>query len=270
MTLVCVTNQMPQVRPCTRAGEHYDTCNGKPCHGCIPREATNGLLCHGCYVRVLDALGKVAPWWDALRGVDRAVQRDNAGVRTQSGPPIPISPIGLAVDEVLSWYKSYPDDVDLWVSSADGARHAVMFAKVALAAFRAHPIEEHTTRVGRIRCGECEQMNLIRRPPRHVDDNVRILCPCGATLTLDELEIEHERQVRGIADPIISGGQPVTLDPNDAEPYSTTNPDHEHLDPLMTQTVKELAAVAEGMGVPKVHQLRKSELIATIRERKTA
>ena len=275
MTLVCVTNQMPEVRPCTRVREHYDTCNGNLCHGCLPQEATNGLLCHGCYVRVCDALGKVSTWWEALYGVDRAVQRDNAGVRTQSGPPIPISPIGLAIDEVLSWYKSYPEDVDLWVSSVDGARHAVMFAKVALAAFRTHPIEERPTRVARVRCGECEQMNLIRRPPRHYDDDVVIKCPCGAALTLDELEVEHERQVRGIADPIIDAGQPLTIDQNDAEPYSTSNPNHDHLDPLMTRTRQELVAMAEDLEVPKARQLRKTELIATIRdqenpERKTA
>lgn len=270
MTLVCITNQMPEFRACTRADEHYDTCDGSTCRGCIPREATNGLLCHGCYVRVLDALGKISTWWEALSGVERAVQRDNAGVRTQSGPPIPITPIGLAIDEVLSWYRSYPNDVDLWVSSVDGARHAVMFAKVALAAFRAHPIEEHSTRVARVRCGQCEQMNLIRRPPRHYDDAVVIKCPCGATLTLDELEVERERQVRKIADPVIDAGQPVTLDRNQAEPYSRTNPDHDHLDPLMTRTVAELVAVAEGLEVPKARQLRKSELITTIRERETA
>ncbi|SFN66578.1 Rho termination factor N-terminal domain-containing protein [Mycetocola miduiensis] len=270
MTLVCITNQMPEVRACTITGEHYDTCDGALCHGCIPREATNGLLCHGCYVRVLDALGKVAPWWEALQGVDRAVQRDNAGVRTQSGPPIPIPPIGLAIDEVFSWYRSYPADVDLWVSSVDGARHAIMFTKTALAAFRAHPIEERTTRVARIRCGECQQMNLIHKPPRHVDDSVHILCPCGVTLTLDELEVERERQVRNIANPIIDAGQPITFDRNQAEPYSRENPDHDHLDPLMTRTVKELVAVAEGLEVPKARQLRKNELITTIRERQTA
>jgi hypothetical protein len=141
----------------------------------------------------------VSPWWEAVQGVDRAIQRDTGGIRTKSAPPIPIPPVALAIDELESWFRHYPGDVDLWVASEQGALEAIMFAKTALAAFRAHPVEESPSRVLRVSCSECRQNNLVRMPPGVYRDELKVCCTtegCTQTLSQDDFEIAEYEAAR--------------------------------------------------------------------------
>lgn len=218
MTLTCITNKVPGLRSCTVKNAHQTGCDGseyqqsdesykrlptgRTCSGCIPREATNGVVCYPCYQKVGQALSQVYPWWQALQGVDRAIQRDTAGIRTKWAPPIPITPVALAIDELESWFRNYPGDLDMWVASEQGAREAVMFAKTALAAFRAHPIAEKPSRVLRVNCGECGQMNLVRMPPSSHGEALTVRCTtvgCARTLSQDDYEIAESAAARRIA-----------------------------------------------------------------------
>lgn len=208
--LVCVTNQTPNMRACTVKDEHASNCDGwgsrltdagwvatgHECTGCLPRQARHGLLCHSCYTRLEEALSKIEPWYEAMRGVDRAVQRDNAGVRAKSGPPIPISPVQLAVDEVWSWHRHYKGNPELWVSNETGATQAVQFTKVALAAIRSHEHVESPTKVRRVKCPKCGLPQLVRIPPSHFKDALTFTCQHeGCDGTLDQTSFERAAEL---------------------------------------------------------------------------
>lgn len=207
MAIVCITNDMRDVRSCVRHKLHTDACDGweyvynqetqrdeasgKPCRGCLPREARHGLLCEVCYERLGDALNGVGPWLTAMQGVENAVRRDTGGVRTKSGPPIPISPVQLAVDEVMSWYRYYPGDIDAWSQNYEGAKQAVHFARVTLSAVRSHEAEEKPHRIKRVRCEECGQTSLVWTPPGQFRAPVNVQCQnadCRHGLTQDQFE----------------------------------------------------------------------------------
>jgi hypothetical protein len=209
--IVCITNDIPGFRACTIRDEHQTGCDGwayrlteaghvatgKECTGCLPRPARHGLLCHACYDRLTDALDKIEPWFTALRGVDRAQVRDNAGVRSsKSGPPLPLSPLYLTRDEVQSWQRRYPGDPDLWIASTTGATEAVNFTKVATAAIRAHEHVEAPHKVRRVRCPKCGRINLLWRPPAFYQDRVTITCEAeGCDAELDQPTFEKVSEI---------------------------------------------------------------------------
>lgn len=205
--LICITNHMDDVPSCVHRDVHDANCDtwewvwnperqrqeatGKPCGGCLPREARHGMLCHACYERLTTALDGVWPWLSAMKGVDVAVKRDNAGVRAKSGPPIPIPPVQLAVDEVTRALRSYPGDPDQWIAYTEGAQAAVRFTRAALTAIRSHPAKETPHRVRRVRCQECEQLTLVWRPPGFFGDTVTVTCSndeCGAVIDQESFE----------------------------------------------------------------------------------
>ncbi|WP_437582715.1 hypothetical protein ACSAGD_10640 [Paramicrobacterium sp. CJ85] len=211
--IVCITNDMDNVRPCTVKDQHHENCDGwetrltdgkyiytgKECTGCLPRRARHGVLCRPCFEKLEDALGKIPHWLRAMRGVERAVQRDNAGVRSKAGPPIPISPTQLAVDEVWSWYRHIPENVPVWISTGEGGRLAVRFTLAALAAMRSHPEKEHPHPVRRTRCPECGRLQLQWNPPGYFGDRVTVTCQyddCDAELEQGAFEKVAEIEER--------------------------------------------------------------------------
>ena len=70
--LVCITNDMHDIRSCTVKDQHAANCDGwsyrwnethqrleatgRECHGCLPRNARHGLLCLSCWEGVVQAL----------------------------------------------------------------------------------------------------------------------------------------------------------------------------------------------------------------------
>lgn len=207
MTVSCITNHMVDAGSCTRKGQHLSDCDGNEyqwvevrqreettgrlCGGCLPREARHGLLCSACWGKVQSAFEEWGPFSKLIAGVDRAVQRDNGGVRGQSVGYVPLPGTMLAVDEIESYLRTMTGSLDVWVSWEAGARDAVRFARSVAAAIRTHAVEERPHRVNRTRCTECRRLTLVWNPTTHPGADVTVTCSnpeCGAELDHDSFE----------------------------------------------------------------------------------
>jgi hypothetical protein len=282
--LACITNSMRDVRSCTIKGEHSPDCNGweyrwtedrdreestgDECRGCLPREAKQGLLCWPCWDSASTAVEGVPRLAQMLRGVDRAVQRDNGGVASQTLGYIPIPAVAVMLDELHSYLRSKRStDTLAWVSTPVGAADAVRLGRAYSAAVKAHPTEERAHRIGRTRCTACNQLSLVWQPPQSSGEAVVVNCsnPECTAVAMDQTlhEVGHERQVNHIAAPIMEGGEPVTLVIEAAERYEPARPEHAGFDPLTNYTVKELRALAHDLDLPA--SIGKPELIAALR-----
>lgn len=207
MTLACVTNEMHDLRSCVRRNEHVVSCDGwayrwnsereryeatgKDCRGCLPIEARHGLLCWTCWESTEDALGRVDDLIAGLERIDRAIQRDNGGIRTTTLGVIPLAPTKLAIDQINSYRRTYQGDADSWVANEIGARDAVRFSHAVRAAILSHPLEETPHKVRRTRCTKCRQLTLVWNPPAYENDHVRVVCNnpgCGAEIDQTSFE----------------------------------------------------------------------------------
>lgn len=176
MSLFCITNETPGVRSCRILGEHIPTCGSESCKGCAPRLAEHGLLCWGCWENLVNTYARWGEFTSLLDGVERAVQLDNAGVRSSGGGRIPLPLTWLAIDECNGFLGSLGETLDEWVAWTEGAKDAVRFTKAAHEAYRAHPIEESPHRLRKVRCTECSELALVWFPPAFFGDDVRVAC----------------------------------------------------------------------------------------------
>lgn len=199
MTILCVAAfpGVPSVVPCKTTGVHLDTCQNPDCTGCYYRTAERGFLCQSHFDRLEHAYAR----WDEFArkagglGLSRAVQRDNAGVRTTAEGHVNLTGVFLAVDECRRHLASAAGhrSLELWVSTEAGAADAIQFAAAAERAYRSHEIEERPHRITRVRCPECAQQ-LIWTPPAWFEKPVSIRCSnveCGHVIdqnTFEELE----------------------------------------------------------------------------------
>lgn len=177
---VCVTNNTRGIRSCTVKDQHVSSCTGwegdRQCSGCLPRKAQHGMLCWSCWERLVHVYTRFDEFIGLLDGVERAVQRDNAGVRGSAESHIPLPGTWLAIEECKSWLKSLNGMIDEWVSTEWGARDAVRFTHAAENAYRSFPIEETPHRLKRQRCPKCSQQTLVWHPPQYFGDHVRVAC----------------------------------------------------------------------------------------------
>lgn len=187
--ILCIADEgLPGIYPCTLRGRHRVTCRDhegwrppRPgtCSGCLPREARHGFLCTGHHERVQDALGRWPSFRRALQGVDRTVTVDTAGVRGSSDGHTPFPQTFLAIDECESYLATLPDGphgFQMWISSTDGARAALLFAAAAERAYRSHQVEEREKDLQRVRCPKCGQLALVRIAPTFRLDPVLVEC----------------------------------------------------------------------------------------------
>lgn len=214
MTLVCITNDIDDIRSCTERGEHAGNCDGiewlynreaecsyptmNECHGCLPSPAQHGLLCFSCWEKTRDALSIAADMITHLRSVERAQQIDSNGVRAAAnwvipvpmtwrmadelimlaGHPAPGFPSDACVFEIDAITERYLDliDADAWVSHTDGAEAAVRFYRTMQHAMTQHPMQEYEHRIRNVRCTECLQRTLLWKPPLFFESGIRIVC----------------------------------------------------------------------------------------------
>lgn len=215
MSQVCITNDIPDLRPCVVPGEHAEHCDGfakrydpdegrrvptmKECRGCLPDgEAMVGLVCWSCYQKLLDGLKVAVDVITHLRSVDRAGQTDNAGVRGSSGWVIPIPSTWRAADDliVLLGHLSpgFPSDANVWEVEAIAERYvdaidpdrmvrrvwpatdAVRFIQTMHSVLIQHPMDDYEHRVRNVRCPSCKQRSLLWKPPLKFEGGVEIEC----------------------------------------------------------------------------------------------
>lgn len=184
---------VPSVAPC-RSG-HLETCTDPDGHpGCQARLAERGFLCSAHFDRLEHAYAR----WSEFEakagslGLSRAVQRDNAGVRTSAEGHVNLTGVMLALDECQRHLASAAGhrSLDLWVSTEAGAADAIQFAAAAERAYRSHEIAERPHRITRVRCPECQQQ-LIWTPPAWFEKPVSIRCSnveCGHVMDQDLFE----------------------------------------------------------------------------------
>ena len=198
--ILCVTGHpgVPSIRPCRASGIHLETCGDEQCPGCFPRQAERGFLCARCFDRLEHAYAR----WNEFEariselGLSKAVQRDNAGVRTQADGHVNLTGVFLAVDECQRHLASAAGhrSLELWVSTEAGAADAIQFAAAAERAYRSHEVAERPHRIRRVRCPECQQQ-MIWHPPAWFEGHVHVKCTneaCGHVIDQDEFE-EIER-----------------------------------------------------------------------------
>lgn len=248
MTLVCVTNLMDDQRSCTVKGQHQVTCDGweyrwstdldtevttgRECRGCQPKEAKHGLLCWDCWETVQTAVGGYDLLALRLAGVDRAIVRDNGGIRTQSLGSIPIPAVKLMLHELEHYLIGRPQLLDSWVASPDGAKAAIRFGRAFASAVKNHPTEEVAHKINRTRCTQCGQLTLVWNPVSAVGGDVVVKCSnpsCGAEIDQTSFEkiaaIEKPDPERPI-EVILDAGQARNEKGFFAVDFDPKNPEH--------------------------------------------
>ncbi|GAA1207332.1 hypothetical protein GCM10009587_05870 [Microbacterium maritypicum] len=188
---------VPSVAPCKQSDVHLDTCQNDDCRGCFPRQAERGFLCASHFDRVEHALARWSEF--AIRagrlGLTKAVQRDNAGVRTTADGHVNLTGVYLALDECYGFLGFRRGrTAEMWVQTEAGAGDAIQFAAAAERAYRSHEVEERPHRVRRVRCPESQQQ-MIWHPPAWFEGHVTVKCSndeCRHVLNQDEYEeLEH-------------------------------------------------------------------------------
>lgn len=184
---------VPSVAPC-RDG-HLETCGTPEDHpGCRARLADRGFLCNMHFDRLEHAYARWAEFearYEALEG-ERAVRRDNAGVRTTSDGHANFAPGFLAVDEArrhLTTAQGH-ESLELWCGTPEGAGEAVQFAAAAERAYRAVEVEERPHRLRTDACPrfDCEGV-LVWTPPAWFEKPVQITCSdCGTSVSQDAFD----------------------------------------------------------------------------------
>ncbi len=171
---------------------------------CSPdvRPADRGYLCEWCYDRVVRAYEAWPRFLTALHATEgRAVQGDNAGVRTRQIGHVNLPLTFLSIDECERHLRTLPDGaraLDQWVSTYDGALDAIRFAHAAERAYRDHEVEERPTRIRRVRCNACHQLTLVRNPPTHQGAAITIPCSnCGHTIREGDTAISYKQTPDG-------------------------------------------------------------------------
>lgn len=195
-TLLCIVAYpgVPSVAPCKARDVHLETCVTSECTGCFARGAERGFLCSAHFDRLEHAYAR----WSEFEakagalGLSRAVQRDNAGVRTSAEGHVNLTGVMLAVDECQRHLASAAGhrSLELWVSTEAGAADAIQFAAAAERAYRSHEIAERPHRITRVRCEACGE-SMIWTPPAWFEGAVTVKCAnddCRRVISQDEFE----------------------------------------------------------------------------------
>lgn len=113
-------------------------------------------------------------------------------VHTSSTPPINMPASHLAIDEI----RRHQDVLDGFrtlegaVNDQRGSFAAIEFGRAVSMADRRWPNEEKDHPMMAMRCGGCDEMTLLYRPPRFFGDRIEVDCPkCGYSLTEDEFSV---------------------------------------------------------------------------------
>lgn len=208
MILCAAVERLEGIRPCTVRGEHKITCHDhagwaedhRPgtCTGCLPRKADRGYLCARHYDDVETAYAKWDRFVELAKATEgRAVAPVNDGIRGSAPDGFSNLPLTfLAIDECERLLASFQyRTLQEWVSTQDGARDALLFAKAATGAYGSLEVEESSHRIPAVRCNACGTRNLMWKPTKYLGDTVDVACTnCGHVIDQDRLERFEDQQ----------------------------------------------------------------------------
>lgn len=205
MTLWCITNEVPDLRPCTVPNEHHEACNGwdyrwseeareetatgKPCPGCFPIRAEKGHVCGRCYDKIISAEATYGAWRPMMRGITRAITPEPTA--SHAIGYVPLSALALDEDAIQRARQSFPGRLDMWISTPEGAADAVRFANATRTAVKNHPTRESPRRLTRTVCPACRRPTLLWHPPEAAGADIRVSCAdpaCGHVLPDQSIE----------------------------------------------------------------------------------
>ncbi|WP_147305440.1 hypothetical protein [Subtercola boreus] len=113
--IVCITNDIPELRSCTIRGEHLDNCSGfvvrfdyrtnqvthtnVECRGCLPYPAEHGFLCGSCAEKLDAALAGSVDLISHLRSIESG-PRDQTPTRAAPGSRVIVPASWMEADEL--------------------------------------------------------------------------------------------------------------------------------------------------------------------------
>ncbi|MGN6200006.1 hypothetical protein [Humibacter sp.] len=179
---------------CTIRDEHLTSCDGfkriggeyVTCTGCVPKPAAFGCLCARDWYALELAWSEWAILEPYLVRYARLSPRNTDGARSPAGPSVPLPQTALSADEVRSWLRDEPQNARSWVSTVEGAQHAVGFTRAVQRAARAHQIAEKPRKLQRMRCQDCGQL-VAWMPPAGAFQPLTVKCEgCGREITEEQ------------------------------------------------------------------------------------
>lgn len=192
--LRCITNGEPELRSCEIPGSHEASCNGweyrwsnkdqddmptgRECTGCEPRPAVHGLVCAGCYGRIREAVGELPAFARATAGIERVITPEGGGQSSALGF-VPLTALGMdfdAIDRFMLSYWRCGSNIDVWVSSYEGAHDAVRAAQAIKGAIFRHPVKVTQEHIDKTPCFDCHMLSLVRIPPATHKADEKIVC----------------------------------------------------------------------------------------------
>ena len=135
--------------------------------------------------RLLWAIGEadaIVAWLFEAGNTSPAVDPD-VRVHTTTAPSINLPATWLAAEEIQRHWVKVDEfrTLELCANDALGAYCAIEFGRAVSTADRRWPREEHPHAMQAMRCGGCEELTLIYRPPRFPGDRISIDCPNADT-----------------------------------------------------------------------------------------
>lgn len=216
--LRCITNGEPELRSCEIPGSHEASCNGweyrwsnkdqddmptgRECTGCEPRPAVHGLVCAGCYGRIREAVGELPAFARATAGIERVITPEGGGQSSALGF-VPLTALGMdfdAIDRFMLSYWRCGSNIDVWVSSYEGAHDAIRAAQSIKGAIFRHPVKVTQENLDKTQCPRCQMTALVRVAPSAYEAPEFVKCrnpACSYEATGDDLAtiISHETGV---------------------------------------------------------------------------
>lgn len=94
-------------------------------------------------------------------------------------PPTKLAYLEISrhLGELNQWH-----DIDAAARDVHGAQILIDLGRETSTAVARWPMEERPHRVDALRCGGCEELTLMYRPPRWEGDIIRVDCQCGYVL----------------------------------------------------------------------------------------
>lgn len=139
------------------------------------------------FVWAWENAGKIASY---LYGAGHLNSSGETDIRVDSStaPSTPLDATWLAADEItghLHALNVFPDS-EAAANDKIGQYHAIELGRLVSIADRRWPMEDKPHRIRHMRCGGCEELTLMYRPPRFPLDGIKVDCFCGYELNEEE------------------------------------------------------------------------------------
>lgn len=122
------------------------------------------------------------PWLRVAGYVSFEVEDIRVDSSSAAGIGIPPTKLAyLEISRLMNEINRY-DDMEVLAADADGHFLIRDFGREVSTAVARWPMEDKPHKVNALRCGSCEELTLMYRPPRWEGDVIKVDCKCGFSL----------------------------------------------------------------------------------------